>query len=271
MSFKIVTGYTGVAHVTPQEDRFINQGAFGSGTVVLRTGNQLACAISAAMKITVSDGMVSMQGCVGLLEPSTAAQFTLEAGTSGLNRIDYLCVQYNSTGGSVESMGLVIKTGTPTSGTPTPPTYADGTISGLPNTTVEAPLWKINISGLSITSVERVAPVVQPIPSLMSSLSGFTSLLAGKATMYTFASGANINTARANMTTGDVFVFFGKDAFSQDALGLATQVNAFGIGFKNAYSSVALLTVCGGNLYYSTYNNSGAGSVYNPLNLTTNI
>lgn len=271
MSFQIVTGYTGVAHVTPQQDRFINQGAFGSGTVVLPVGNQLACTVSAAMKISVADGTVSMQGCIGVLEPSSVAQFTLEEGTTGLKRIDYLCAQYNKTGGGVESMSLVVKTGTPTSGTPSAPTYASGTIAGLPNTTVEAPLWKINIDGLSITSVERIAPVIQAIPSLMSSLSGFTSLLSGKATAYTFTSGADVNTARSNMSTGDVFAFFGKDTFSQDVLGLSTQANAFGIGFKNAYSSVALLTICGGNLYYSTYNSSGTGNVYNPLNLMTNI
>ena len=37
----IITGYTGKAHVTAEQDRDINIGIFGKGSCVLRTGQQL--------------------------------------------------------------------------------------------------------------------------------------------------------------------------------------------------------------------------------------
>lgn len=37
----IITGYTGAAHVTAEQDRDINIGIFGKGSCVLHTGQQL--------------------------------------------------------------------------------------------------------------------------------------------------------------------------------------------------------------------------------------
>lgn len=37
----IITGYTGAAHVTAEQDRDINIGIFGKGSCVLQTGQQL--------------------------------------------------------------------------------------------------------------------------------------------------------------------------------------------------------------------------------------
>lgn len=268
MSINIVTGYTGSPHITSQQIRNINQGGFGTGTYVLPVGNQLACDVPAAMQIKISDGAVSLQGCVG--ENTSPIYFGLTGGTTGQKRIDYVVARYHKDSSGVESMDIDIQTGTPVSGTPAPPAYVTGSIEA-GDTTVEYPLWQINIDGLSIQSVNRVASVINTQADLMASIAGISPLLTGKAPFYTFASGDDVNTARAGMSTGDAFIFYGKSAFSQNVLGLATQSSAFGIGFKNAGTSVALLTVCGGKLYYSTYNNTGAGSVYNPLNLTTNI
>lgn len=268
MSFNIIAGYTGAPHVTAQQARFENQGSYGTGCYVLPVGNQFACNITSAMELSMSDGVVSLQGCTA--ENTSPIYFNLGSGTAGQKSIDYIVVQYKKNGDGEESIDFDIKPGIPVSGTPAPPSYAAGSIEA-GDTLVEYPLWQINIDGLSIASVERVAPVLNTQAELMASIAGIPSLLTGKAPFYTFASGADVNTARAAMSTGDAFIFYGKTAFSQDVLGLATQSSAFGIGFKNSGTSVALLTVCGGKLYYSTYNNTGAGSVYNPLNLTQNV
>lgn len=269
--FNIVTGYTGVAHITPQQDRYINQSAFGKGTYVLPTGNQMECTISGATRITVSDGGVSLQGCVGIIDPGTVYNKDIDPGTTGMNRIDYLCVKYTKTSGSgVEALSFVVKTGTPVSGTPTPPSYLDGSIEG-GDTEVEAPIWQINVSGLSISSVQRVAQVIPTQANLELLLSAYTDLLAGKAFVLDFSSGDAVNTSRTGLAIRDTFLFRGYGTYSQDVLGLASQVNAFGIGFKNSSTSMVLLSICGGKMYYCQYSNTGAGTVYNPLNLQSNI
>lgn len=271
MSLDIVTGYKGAAHITAQQDRYINQGGFGTGTVVLPTGNQLDCTIVSATQVSITDGAVSLQGCVGVQDPGASWTGTVDAGEAGMNRIDYICAKYTkSSKTGAESMSFVIKKGTPVAGTPTPPTYEDGRIEE-GDIEVEAPIWQINIEGLTIVSVTRVAPVLPTQAALMSSLAGLTDLLSGKAPVYYFTSGDDVNAARESMNLRACFMFQGGGTFSQDVLELSSQVNAFGIGFKNSSSSVALLTICGGQMYYSTYSNTGAGTVYHPLNLTTNI
>lgn len=264
----IITGYTGEPHVTAQQKRFENQGSYGTGCYVLPVGNQLSCTIVNATRVDLADGVFSLQGCTG--ENTASLPLAVPSGTVGMKRIDYVLVRYFKRNDGTEDVGFLTVQGTPVSSNPTPPSYTTGSIEA-GDTMVEYPLWQINVDGLSIASVERVAPVLNTQAELMSAIAGIPSLLTGKASFYTFASGGDVNTARSNMSTGDAFIFFGKNSFSQDVLGLSSQSNAFGIGFKNAGTSVALLTVCGGNLYYSTYNNTGVGSIYNPLNLTTNI
>ena len=269
MSLNIVTGFTGTAHVTAQQDRYINQASFGSGTVVLPTGNQIDCIIRSATQVQLSDGAISLQGCVGVIDPSTVLQLTIESGTSGMNRIDYVCAKYTKNGAGVEAMTIVVKTGTPVAGTPVAPQFEDGSIEN-GDTVVEAPLWKVNVEGLSISSVERVARVISSQPTIENLLSAYTELLAGKAFVLDFSSGDSVNTARTGLALRDVFLFRGTGTYSQDVLGLSSQVNAFGMGFKNSSTSMVLISICGGEMYYCQYSNTGAGTVYNPLVLTSN-
>lgn len=268
--FKIVTGYVGQPHVTAQQLRFINQGSFGNACVILPTGNRFNLEIATATQLNLYDGSVSMQGCVGIIDAGTVKTIEVEAGSTGMKRIDYVCVKYEKDSGTgVESMDIVVKTGTPVAGTPSPPLYTDGLIEA-GDTLVEAPIWAIYIDGLSIATVERVARVTNTQPDLEALLSGYIDLLDRKATVYTFTTGESVNNARTGMDTREVFLFNGSGVFSQEVLGLNTQTNAFGVGYKNSSTSVALLTVCGGKLYYSTYTNTGAGTVFNPLNLQSN-
>ena len=55
-------------------------------------------------------------------------------------------------------MNLVVKKGTAAS-SPSAPSYTTGTIR-TGSTTAEYPLYKVNISGITISSVERMANVV---------------------------------------------------------------------------------------------------------------
>ena len=268
-AFKIVTGYTGEPHVTAQQDRYINQGAFGTGCVVLPAGNQLALEIVSATQLVLYDGALSMQGCVGAMDTGAYITIDVSSGTTGYNRIDYLCVRYENNNG-IESMSFVVREGVGSTGTPTPPSYTAGTISA-GDIVVEAPVWRINIDGLSVSSVARVANVVSSQPQIEQLLAAYTELLAGKAFMLDFNSGDSVNTARTGLALRDTFLFKGYGTFSQDVLGLSAQQQAFGIGFKNSSSAMVLLSICGGKMYYCQYSNTGAGTIYNPLVLTSNV
>ena len=269
-NFKIVTGYTGTPHVTAQQDRFINQSLLGNGNYILPTGNRLSPTINSATQININDGAVSIQGCVGIIDPGYGENLTIDSGALGYNRIDYICAKYSVTGQGIESMELVVKKGTPSTGTPNAPTYTTGSIESGANE-VEAPLFQVNIEGLSISSVARIAAYASSNADILTAVNGVNSLMSGKTSFFTFASDDDLITAMGTMSTGDVFTFRGKDSFSQDVLNTDSQQNAFGLGLKTASTTAALLIVCGGKLYYTAYKTDGTGTVYIPLVLTQNV
>ena len=156
-AIKIITGATGTAHITSNDDGEFNQGIWGDGLVVLSNGNKLSATIVDNNTVRIADGDLVFQGRHGLIEAGTVKNMTIDTGSSGTNRIDLICIQYKLTGG-VESMNLVVKKGT-AGASPSAPSYTTGVIrTGA--TTAEYPLYKVNISGITISSVERMANVV---------------------------------------------------------------------------------------------------------------
>lgn len=270
MSIKIVTGYTGEPHVTAQQDRYINQSFLGTGNCVLPIGNQLACTIVDATHVSIADGGVSIQGCVGIMDAGETETLVIHSGQTGYNRTDYVVARYDKWSNGTETVCLMVKEGTPSAGTPSAPDYVTGSIEE-GDDTVDAPLWKINVEGLTIASVERIAPVSQTAASLKSTMDAVTSLASGKTPFFAVVSGSDLVTALGSVSTGGVFVFRGSGTFSQDVLRLSTQVNAFGIAYKNSSTQCVMLSACGGKLYYATYKIDGTGSAYCPLNLLSNI
>lgn len=148
---KIITGATGEAHVTSNDDGEFNEAIWGDGLVVLNNGNKLSATIVDNNTIRIADGDLVFQGRHALIEPNLYENISIDTGTSGKNRRDLICVQYKLTNG-VESMNLVVKKGTATTGTPTDPSYTTGTIrTGA--VLAEYPLYRVSISGINISSV----------------------------------------------------------------------------------------------------------------------
>ena len=156
-AIKIITGATGEPHVTSNDDGEFNQGIWGDGLVVLSNGNKMAATVVDNNTVRIADGDLVFQGRHALISAGTVKDMTIDTGSSGVNRIDLICVQYKLTG-EVESMNLVVKKGTAAS-SPSAPSYTTGTIR-TGSTTAEYPLYKVNISGITISSVERMADVV---------------------------------------------------------------------------------------------------------------
>lgn len=155
---KIITGATGEAHVTSNDDGEFNQGIWGDGVAILTNGNKLSATIVDNNTVRIADGDLVFQGRHALVEPNTYEDMTITTGSAGQNRKDLICVQYKLTSG-VESMSLVVKKGTATSGTAQDPSYTQGVIrTGA--VLAEYPLYRVNISGINITSIDALADVI---------------------------------------------------------------------------------------------------------------
>lgn len=151
---KIITGYTGTSHITAAQDGAINIGLVG-GNAILKVGNRLAATIQSNNEVRISDGVLIMQGRAAIIEPGSYDALTITSGTQNKYRKDLVVARYEVAGSGAESIMLKVITGTPVSGTPAAPSYTSGDIyNGA--TVAELPLWYVNLSGTTISSVSAV-------------------------------------------------------------------------------------------------------------------
>jgi hypothetical protein len=148
---KIITGHTGQNHITATDAQAFNQGIFGTGSYVLAGGQQFAASIVDATHVSIADGDGVMQGVHFRIERGQSESVTLDAGTLGMYRRDYICARYekDATTG-VESVSLVVVKGTEASANPTIPTYNTGDIVG-GDSPVDYPLYQVYFNGATPT------------------------------------------------------------------------------------------------------------------------
>ena len=156
----IIWGYKADPHITAQQLRNTYIGIFGEDAHILDVGSELAATVVSATEIQIADGVMVGQGCTASIEHGMTESLTIANGSQGMQRKDLIVARYSkvaSTG--VESMTLAVITGTPASSSPAEPSYESGDIAD-GDSPVDFPLYRVNLSGISITSVERLADVV---------------------------------------------------------------------------------------------------------------
>ena len=156
----IIWGYKADPHITAQQLRNTYIGIFGEDAHILDVGSELAATVVSATEIQIADGVMVGQGCTASIEHGMTESLTIANGSQGMQRKDLIVARYSkvaSTG--VESMTLAVITGTPASSSPADPSYNSGDIAD-GDSPVDFPLYRVNLSGISITSVERLADVV---------------------------------------------------------------------------------------------------------------
>ena len=156
----IITGYKGEPHVTSQQLRDTNIGTFGGGAYILDVGSQMAATVISANEVQIADGLLVAEGCTAEVARGTTESMTIENGSQGMLRTDLIVARYTKTANTaVEAMALAVVKGTPAASNPATPAYNAGLIAD-GDSPVDFPLYKVNINGISITSVERLVDVV---------------------------------------------------------------------------------------------------------------
>ena len=162
----IITGHRGTSHVTSQDQRDVNMGIMGSESYILPVGNQLGITVSGGNEVTIADGVLMMQGCAASIGYGQSETITLQAGTAGYKRYDFICAQYTKDASGVESVSLVVKTGTPSTGSPLFPSYTDGNIAA-GDALVEVPLYAVYFSGAVITRTFAQIPTTKAMGDIL--------------------------------------------------------------------------------------------------------
>lgn len=156
----IITGYKGEPHVTSQQLRDTNIGTFGSGVYILDVGSQMAATVVSANQVDIADGLLVAEGCTAEVARGTTESLAIDNGSQGMLRTDLIVARYTKVASTaVEAMALAVIKGTPAASNPATPAYNEGLIAD-GDSPVDFPLYKVNINGISITSIERLADVV---------------------------------------------------------------------------------------------------------------
>ena len=184
MPFGIVTGFTEVEHITPHNLKALNAAVAGSGNYVLKIGKQLKASMQTANKLRILDGYGMMGGAQWGMEPGEYVDLTIDNGTQGMNRVDLVVARYDRTGAkNIESVTLRVIKGTPSSGTPSVPAYVTGDIlAGA--ATAEMPLYKVQLSGLTVAAPVAMFEVLTPSKDAWDSVSHAPTIRVGTTIAY---------------------------------------------------------------------------------------
>jgi len=153
----IITGYRAEPHITAQQDRDVNIGIFGASAHILKgVGSEMAATVISANEVEIADGTFVAEGCTAEIQRGTTESMTIENGGQDMKRIDLIVARYTKNSGTgVEDMQLAVVKGTPAASNPAVPSYNEGTIAD-GDSPVDFPIYRVNIDGISITSVDAL-------------------------------------------------------------------------------------------------------------------
>lgn len=153
---EIVTGSTGVAHVTPIDDAVRNSNTgYTTDKVVFTMYENLAAQAITANEVRVFSGYGMNQGRIFKIDADSYDSVTIENGASGTKRSDLIVARYtfDATTG-FEDISLAVVKGT--AGTDyADPTYTTGDINNGASQD-DFPLYRVKIDGIVIDAVEQL-------------------------------------------------------------------------------------------------------------------
>ena len=165
----IVTGYTGVKHVTAGNEACQNMGIIGSGDYVLDVGNKLSASIISNNQIRVSDGDIFMQGRHATILAGTYDDVEIANGAQGLKRNDIIVARYTmNSDTSVENVSLVVKQGVAGEAAQDPEVETGDIRAG--DALHEMALYRVKLDGLTVTGLDTLFSVMPTLNGIKEAL-----------------------------------------------------------------------------------------------------
>lgn len=160
----IITGRRGQPHITSQQHRDTNTAIFGSESCVLNVGKHLCAERINANTIKISDGQVSVQGCIASIEANEYENVTIENGKIGKQRYDLIAAHYfavdDGTGQYIEDVVLNVIKGDEVNYSeetimiPVTPSVADSKSIRDGAIEFDFPLYQVHIQELDIVDIK---------------------------------------------------------------------------------------------------------------------
>ena len=164
MAQKAITIYTppdAAPHIYAEDDAQLYRAIFGRSGIT-EGDEMLACSLVDNNTVRLASGTFVNQGYIVCVPGGSCEDLTVESGTQNMYRKDLLVAEFARGGGSAADTHVfrVVK-GVPaaSASAASDPVLTQDNLASGGNKRQEA-LYRINVNGLSIESIERVAPYV---------------------------------------------------------------------------------------------------------------
>ena len=167
----LVTGSHGGddPHVESKHDALMHAAMLGRGGYILKTRNwTMKPTAKDANNITIPAWDLVVEGRQIYIAAPT--DVNIQSGSQGQKRRDLIVARYAlNSGTGVETVTLEAIKGVPSSGTPADPGIETGSIIGGAIVS-DLPLCRVNLDGITITSIDTLVNVLQPLEDVWDSL-----------------------------------------------------------------------------------------------------
>lgn len=166
----IVSGRTGLPHVTSRQFRQMLEGIVGQDSYIFTSGENLEPELSSNNLLKIRSGMMCHHGCISSVEIGTYDEVELTNGSQGMQRIDLVVNRYTRNPETeVEKCEWKVAMGTPDANSPSVPAYTEGNLQD-GDTVDECPVFEVHYNGINVTEVKSLLNVVKSAKQLSNTI-----------------------------------------------------------------------------------------------------
>ena len=241
----LVTGSHGGddPHVESKHDALMHAAMLGRSGYILKTRNwTMKPTAKDANNITIPAWDLVVEGRQIYIAAPT--DVNIQSGSQGQKRRDLIVARYAlNSGTGVETVTLEVIKGKPSAATPADPGIETGSIIGGAIVS-DLPLCRVNLDGITITSIDTLVNVMQPLEDVWDSLTQRST------TWRVPYSNNSISLTRV----GDICFAGGNVKFNQSGENNYTQAReTIPVGYRPAETSNVPIAVFGGNTTFILY------------------
>ena len=194
---KIVSGRTGLPHVTSQQFRQMLEGIIGQGSYIITSGENLKPELSSNNLLKIRSGMMAHHGCISCVDIGTYDEVTLTNGSQGMKRIDLIVNRYTRNAETeVENCSWKVIQGKPVASNPAVPVYTSGNLQN-GDLVDECPAFEVHYDGINVTEVKSLLSVTDGLSGLSSNLTNANAKISALSTELA-TTNTNLKTATAD-------------------------------------------------------------------------
>ena len=194
---KIVSGRTGLPHVTSQQFRQMLEGIIGQGSYIITSGENLKPELSSNNLLKIRSGMMAHHGCISCVDIGTYDEVTLTNGSQGMKRIDLIVNRYTRNAETeVENCSWKVIQGKPVASNPAVPAYTSGNLQN-GDLVDECPAFEVHYDGINVTEVKSLLSVTDGLSELNSNLTKANTKISALSTELA-TTNTNLKTATAD-------------------------------------------------------------------------